>query len=64
MGENRLAIDKDGEGFVIYQLSLKQYLEDSNKLNDDLEKFYSLLIEKYSPTIEQLSVPRVLSPHP
>ena len=37
----------------MYQLQLKQYSENSNKLNGDLDKYYIFLIGQYSLIMEQ-----------
>ena len=53
IGVNRSVIDKDGEEYMMYQISLKQYVTDLSMYNDNLEKCYSVIIGQCSPAIEQ-----------
>ena len=46
-------IDKDGEDYMMYQINLKQYVSDLTKYNDNMEKWYSVIIGQCSPAIEQ-----------
>ena len=53
IGEVQSVIDKEGEGFIVYQIRLKQYLSDIGKYNADLEKCFSIIIGQCSPAMEQ-----------
>ena len=40
----RSVVDKDGEDFIMYQIKLKQYLTNVAKYDDDLEKFFVIIM--------------------
>ena len=49
----QIFIDKDGGEYMTYHINLKQYVINPIKYDNNLEKFYSVIIRKYSPLIEQ-----------
>ena len=53
MGVTKRVIDKDGEDYMVYQINLKQYVSNLTKYDDNLEKWYSVIIGQCSPAIEQ-----------
>ena len=54
MGVLRSVIDKNGEDYVMYHIRLKQHVSDLSKYEDNLEKYFSVIIGQCSPAIEQI----------
>ena len=46
-------IDRECEEYAEYQIYLKQYISDITMFNDNLEKYFSLLLDQCSPSMEQ-----------
>jgi len=44
IGVVRSVIDKDGKEYMMYQVSLKQYVSDLSIYDDNLEKCYIVII--------------------
>jgi len=51
-GVSKEVVDKDSEDYVIYQIKLKQYISDTSKYTDNLEKCFSEIIGQCSPGME------------
>ena len=45
-------LDKDVQAYIMYQMLLKQYMINLDKLNTDIDNCCSLFIGQYSPATE------------
>jgi len=49
----RGVLDREGIDFVEYQIDLKQYKSDKTIYNENLQKCFTIIMGKYSPSMEQ-----------
>ena len=52
-GKDVTVIDMDCEEYAEYQIYFKQYMSDITIFNDNLEKYFNLLLDQCSPSMEQ-----------
>lgn len=50
---SKTVLGKDGEEWLIYQLTLKKYIDCKIKLDDDIQQIFNIVLGKFSPGMEQ-----------